>query len=104
MRGTYYHAQHSSKARRDRFNPLFPINHTLAMLRDGLSRLVRRSWGASKLLEWLERHAWVWIAYRNYIRGVTNKAPDTTPAQALGVLARQFSKQTFFEWRVFPTP
>jgi hypothetical protein len=46
----------------------------------------------------------VWIAYRNYIRGITNKAPDTTAAQALGVLRRQFSKQSFFEWRVFSTP
>ena len=104
MPGTYYHAQHSSKARRDRFNPLFPINHTLAMLRDGLSRLVRRSWGVSKRREWLEQHAWVWVAYRNYIRGVTNRSYRTSSAQALGVLARQFSKQTFFEWRVFSTP
>ena len=104
MPGTYYHTRHSSTTRRDRFNPLFPINHTLAMLRDGMSRLVRRSWGVSKMREWLECHAWVWIAYRNYIRGVTNKAPDTTAAQALGVLERQFSKQTFFEWRVFSTP
>ncbi len=104
MPGAYHHARHSSKTRRDRFNPLFPINHTLAMLRDGLSRLVRRSWGVSKQREWLERHAWVWIAYRNYIRGITNKAPETSSAQALGVCSRKFSKHTFFEWRVFSTP
>ncbi len=97
----YVHERHSSTARRDRANPLFPINHTLAMFRDGLSRLVRRSWGASKQREWLEIHAWVWIGYRNYIRGITNCARRTTAAMALGVVARQFSAKTFFEWRVF---
>ncbi len=97
----YHHVQHSSTAVRDYYNPLFPINHTFAMLRDGLSRLVRRSWGASKKREWLECHAWVWVAYRNYIRGITNRAPFTTSAMALGVVTRQFSKASFFEWRVF---
>jgi hypothetical protein len=53
----YHHVRHSSTAVRDFGNPLFPINHTLAMLRDGLSRLVRRSWGASKRRAWLDRHA-----------------------------------------------
>ena len=102
MPPVYHHARHSSTARRDRANPLFPINHTLAMLRDGLSRLVRRSWGASKRREWLERHAWVWIAYRNYIRPITNRARDTTSAMALGLVGKRFSKDAFFEWRVFP--
>jgi hypothetical protein len=99
----YHHVQHSSTAVRDYHNPLFPINHTFAMMRDGLSRLVRRSWGASKQRAWLECHAWVWIAYRNYIRGITNRAPFTTAAMALGVVTKQFTKASFFEWRVFPT-
>ena len=34
------HERHSSIAKRDYSNPLFPINHTLAMMRDGISRLV----------------------------------------------------------------
>lgn len=99
----YLHVRHSSTARRDYGNPLFPINHTLAMLRDGLSRLVRRSWGASKKREWLEVHAWIWVAYRNYIRSITNRARRTSAAMALHVVARRFSARTFFEWRVFPT-
>jgi hypothetical protein len=104
MSPNYRHFRHSSKTRRDRFNPLFPINHTLAMLRDGLSRLVRRSWGASKQREWLERHAWIWIAYRNYIRDIFNRVRRTTSAQALGVVSRQFSKHSLFEWKVFSAP
>lgn len=101
MPRNYHHVRHSSTTRRDYYNPLFPINHTLAMLRDGLSRLVRRSWGASKQRKWLERHAWIWIAYRNYIRPITNRAKSTTSAQALGVVARRFSKRSLFEWRIF---
>jgi hypothetical protein len=54
------HERHSSKTKRDYANPLFPINHTLAMMRDGISRLVRRNWGASKLRDRLELHAWIW--------------------------------------------
>jgi hypothetical protein len=99
----YHHVQHSSTAVRDFHNPLFPINHTFAMMRDGLSRLVRRSWGESKQRAWLECHAWVWIAYRNYIRGITNRAPFTTAAMALRVVTRQFTKASLFEWRVFST-
>jgi hypothetical protein len=38
--GRLTHERISSKDPRDPTNPLFPINHTLAMLRDGLSRLV----------------------------------------------------------------
>jgi len=98
---TCYHVRHSSKARRDFHNPLFPINHTLAMLRDGLSRLVRRNWGVSKQREWLERHAWVWIAYRNYIRPLTNRSPRTTAASALG-LVDKLGKHDLFEWRLVP--
>jgi hypothetical protein len=104
MTQPYVHTQHISTAVRDYYNPLFPINHTLAMMRDGVSRLVRRSWGASKLRGWLELHLWVWIAYRNYIRGVTNRAWFTTPAQALGVMARRFDKRALFQWRIFSTP
>jgi hypothetical protein len=74
------------------------------MMRDGMSRLVRRSWAASKIREWLERHAWIWIAYRNYIRSITNRARLTTAGQALGVVARRFDKGSLFQWRVFSMP
>lgn len=82
------HVQISSKARRNRSNPLFAINHTLAMMRDGISRLVRRSWGASKLRRRLDDHLWIWIAYRNYVRGITVKETNVTPAMAIGATWR----------------
>jgi len=100
MRGPYSHWRHSSTAPRTPQNPLFAINHTLAMLRAGMSRLVQRSWAVSKERRWLALHGWIWVAYRNYIRYITNKRREETSAQVRGVVARGFSKMQFFEWRV----
>jgi transposase-like protein len=95
------HQRYSSREKRDYKNPLFPINHTLAMMRDGISRLVRRTWAASKLRERLEYHAWIWVTWRNYVRGITNKAPRVTPAMALGVERNRWSGVELCAWRVF---
>jgi hypothetical protein len=97
------HQRYSSKEKRDYRNRLFPINHTLAMMRDGISRLVRRSWAASKLRERLERHAWIWVAWRNYVRGITNKAPRVTPAMAMGLEAKKWTVAEICAWRTWPT-
>lgn len=86
------HERTSSKDRRDYGNPLFPINHTLAMLRDGVSRLVRRTWAASKQQLRLGRHLWIWVCWRNYVRGVTNRARHTTPAMIVGAAERAVRK------------
>ena len=92
------HHRTSSKAKRSYSNPLFPINHTLAMLRDGLSRLVRRSWAVSKKGSRLRPHLWMWVVWRNYVRGITVKAPRTSPAMALGVCSKKWGKQDLFRW------
>jgi hypothetical protein len=96
------HETYSSRLARNRRNPLFQINHTLAMLRDGVSRLVRRTWAASKKRERLERHLWIWIAWRNYVRGITNRAPRTTPAMVLGLAGRRYRREELLAWRVLP--
>ena len=92
------HSTTSSKAKRDKENLLFPINHTFAMMRDSISRLVRRTWAASKSRLRLDSHFWIWVAYRNYIRGVT-VTTKTTPAQALGVLERAWSSVDLLRWK-----
>ena len=93
------HVRIASSETRNRRNPLFPINHTLAMLREHVSRLARRTWAASKLRERLARHLWVWIVWRNYVRGVTNHARRTTPAMALGVCNTQMPIRRLLRWR-----
>lgn len=96
-RGTHF--RHSSSAQRSYANPLFPINLTLAMLRDGVSRLVRRNWGASKKRQCLERHVWIWIAYRNYVRWATNDVRTKSSAMLLGLVDGFLDKYRLFGWR-----
>lgn len=93
------HVRESSRRRRDYSNVLFPINHTLAMMRDGISRLVRRSWGASKLRERLKDHMAIWMVYRNYVRGITVVAPKTTPAMVLGFQNQPTNAREILAWR-----
>jgi len=92
---------HSSETRNNK-NLLFPINLTLAMLRDGVSRLVRRSWGASKLRRRLDDHLWIWIAWRNYVRGITVTRTEVTPAMHMRVVGTKLSCSSLLRWRVFP--
>ena len=94
------HERIDSRRRRDYQNPLFPINHTLAMARDAVSRLVRRTWAASKLRERLRLHAWIWAAWRNYVRPITNEEPKVTAAMAAGVAKRRWSIPKMCAWRV----
>jgi hypothetical protein len=96
------HGTTPATRRRDPSNPLFRINHTLAMTRDGVSRLVRRTWAAAKLRQWLAGQLAIWICYRNYVRDRTNKDHRLTPAMALGVLTEQWSVPRLLEWRVLP--
>lgn len=51
--------------KRRAFDPIFSINHTLAMLRANMSRLIRRSWCATKHPEYLAAHLAVYAAYHN---------------------------------------
>ena len=70
------------------------------MMRDGISRLVRRTWAASKLRAKLERHAWIWLVWRNYVRAITNRSPRVTPAMALKVETKRWRPAEIFAWRV----
>jgi len=97
----------SSRRKRDIRNPLFRINHTLAMLRDGISRLVRQTWAASKDRVQLQVHLWVWNCYRNYVRPMTNaeaKKGGRTPAMAIGLVDRRRRPVDLLRWRVGPPP
>lgn len=93
------HSTTSSKAVRDCKNPLFAINHTLAMLRDGVSRVVRRTWAHAKTSARLDQHLWIYVAWRNYVRGVTNRRKHETPAMALGVDAQRWTLERWMRWK-----
>ena len=89
---------HPASARRDRSNPLFPINHTNARLRHFLSRLRRRTWCISKKREDLQRHLCIAALWANYSRGITNRT-KVTPAEALGLTPRPLRPEELLSWR-----
>jgi len=85
---------------RTTFNPLFPINSTLAMTRDNCGRLRRKSWLVTKAAPRLQDHLAVFTAYRNYVRRRFNRdARHETPAQLLGLLPRQLHPREVLAWR-----
>ena len=47
------------------FDPIFPINHTCAMLRANLNRLARRTWCTTKTMQGLEDHIWIYVDFHN---------------------------------------
>ena len=68
------HLQHHSvrgsltgqgELKRTGFDPLFPINHTLAMLRDNIKRLARRTWCTTKRASALDDIMAIYVHYHN---------------------------------------
>jgi hypothetical protein len=96
--GRFVWQRHDAAARRDRGNPLFPINHTNARLRHFLSRLRRRTWCVSKRREGLRAHLAIATLWSNYVRGITNRT-RTTAAQAVGVARRAYRPEEVLAWR-----
>lgn len=47
------------------FDPLFSLNHTAAMARYKMSRLVRRTWSTTKILRGLWEHLTIMVYYHN---------------------------------------
>lgn len=48
-----------------KFDPLFSLNHTCAMLRANISRLVRKTWCTTKRIDRLHSHLMIYAAYHN---------------------------------------
>lgn len=46
-------------------DPIFYINHTFAMLRDNINRLVRRSWCVTQNIKMLQYHLEIYIKFHN---------------------------------------
>jgi hypothetical protein len=47
------------------YDPLFMINHTLAMMRANINRLIRKTWCTSKLASALEEHLDLYLNFHN---------------------------------------
>jgi hypothetical protein len=47
------------------FDPLFSLNHTCAMFRANVNRLMRKTWCTTKKIEGLREHLTIYAAYHN---------------------------------------
>lgn len=50
-----------------KYDPLFKINHTFAMLRANINRLIRRTWCTTKKIEALEDHIAMYVNFHNQV-------------------------------------
>jgi len=50
-----------------RFDPLFSLNHTCAMLRANINRLFRRTWCTTKKMACLEQHLTLYMDFHNTV-------------------------------------
>ena len=62
-----------------RFDPLFSLNHTCAMLRANINRLFRRTWCTTKRKDRLEQHLAVYMDFHNRILLKEKRAPKRHP-------------------------
>ena len=53
--------------KRLKFDPLYSINHTFAMLRANINRLVRKTWCTTKNPQMLKHHIQIYIEFHNNI-------------------------------------
>lgn len=94
------HQTVSSRLPRTAWNPLFPINHTEAMLRDNCGRLRRRSWLVTKDVRYLRRQLDLFAAYRNWHRPRTNGEPlQQAPGVLLRLIPRNLEAAELLAWR-----
>ncbi len=49
------------------YDPLFPLNHTCAMIRANINRLVRKTWCTSKKIQALSAHIEIYTYFHNFI-------------------------------------
>ncbi|TAM40115.1 MAG: hypothetical protein EPN58_11565 [Rhodanobacter sp.] len=65
MPGVVHRPVQSPKGQPGAYNPLFPIDHLFAKMRQDLPRLFRSTWSQSKDIIWLRRVLWLYVAWNN---------------------------------------
>ena len=50
-----------------RFDPLFTLNHSCAMLRANINRLIRKTWCTTKKPVMLQRHIMIYVDFHNQV-------------------------------------
>ena len=92
----------SSKDRRTRSNPLFPINLTDLLFRHSNSNHKRETIAFSKRRQGAAERLATFTVWRNCIKWRRENGPRETPAMVLGLLDRVMTWKQVFQRRLFP--
>ena len=88
----------SGRGSKGKRSPLFGVNHMAAKVRYGASRLIRRTWCASKKRERLAMHLAIYWMWHNAWRWRTNRV-KRTPGMEEGLWSRRLSLRELLGWR-----
>jgi hypothetical protein len=100
------HVEHrttSSKAVRHPNNPLFVVNNTDSLVRHSMSGQKRETIAFSKLIASAVSVMWVLVAWKNYVKHVSEQNQEGSPAMRLGLCKHRIRPHRLLTWRLFPS-
>lgn len=98
-----HHRVTSSKRPRNPQNPLFPINLLDLLIRHSSANHKRETIAFSKRRQGAAYRLAILMVWRNYLKSVSERRQDETPAQRLGIVKRKLSVDDVLAERLFPT-
>lgn len=97
------HRVTSSKRPRTPQNPLFPVNLLDLLIRHSSANHKRETIAFSKRRQGAAYRLAILMVWRNYLKSVSERRQDPTPAQRLGILERKLQVDDVLAQRLFPT-
>jgi transposase-like protein len=97
------HVVVSSRARRDRGNPLWEVNLLDLILRHGSANHRRETLAWSKRRQASTYRLAILAVWRNWVQARWVKRPGRTPAMAAGIAARPLTVEEILQQRLFPS-
>jgi hypothetical protein len=97
------HRTLSSRAARTPKNPLFPINLLDLLIRHCGANHKRETIAFSKRRQSAAERLWVFLVWRNYLKWLSERRHDATPAMRAGVCEKRSSLRRVLWRRLFPS-
>jgi transposase-like protein len=76
-------AHGQGELKKGKFDPIFSINHTFAMMRANINRLARRTWNTTKKRERLYLHLAIYALFHNWVLIRKKKKPASPLTQVM---------------------
>jgi transposase-like protein len=99
----FWHEVTSSKVSRTPANPLFPVNLLHLLLRHNGANHKRETIAFSKRDQGVVWREAIHRVFRNYVKHISERRRDGTPAQRLGIFRRPLTWEQVLAQRIFPS-